>query len=392
MAKRFAICDFYAKYRVISIAFSRKIAIIYYTVTRFFFILIFPLMLCSAGLYAIDTQTQVSVQDFSKGPLFGKNLYIPFLIHYNFPSLPARSGERYDLQYHVSIYYAQDARYRTDIIPDDLYSINKYDTAYVVRDYESCVAELGVAYNILRQLQIGMDTRLISYYGGFLDPFIESFHNLFGFSNGDREKFRQNQIYINTPSDNGVLLFLNKNAVSFGDIDLWGKWTFFESGKLSLAALAAFKLPTGSLKSLSGSGYPDAAAGLLLDFRAARFLSLYAQAGIVVPFNGKSRPMFNGLFGVEIHPWKILSFNLQMNVKTSPLSDSAIPFGWNNVWGTDWEQLSLPQTNVLAGVVLRMGAFRFQIYIEEDAIFNQSNDFTIGVTLSRVVNLRNKLR
>ena len=351
---------------------------------KFTIILIFVLQLCAANIFAEDS----SSPDFSKGPLFGKNLYIPFLIHYNFPSLPAKSGEQFELQYHLSLYYVQDDRTRTDLLPPGYGGPRQYDKTLVVRDYEGCVIETGVAYNILKEVQAGIDMRLFFYYGGFLDPVLESFHNFFGFSGGSREYFKQNQVYVNIPNDNGVKLYLDKKTVSIGDIDLWGRWTFLENRKLSLAALAALKLPTGDLQSLSGSGYPDAAAGLLLDFRAARFISLYTQAGIVVPFNGKSYPMFNGLLGVEFHPWKFLSFNVQMNIKTSPLSDSVVPFGWNEEWGTNFNQLSLPQTNVLGGVVIRINKIRLQLYFEEDAIFNQGNDITFGLMFLHTIKIK----
>jgi len=334
-------------------------------------------LLCTAGIYADNSES-----DFSKGPLYGKNLYIPYLIHYNFPSLPAKSGECSDLQYHFSLYYIQDVNYRAKDMSgydETDWSERRYDKINITRDYESCAAELGVAYNFSKQLQTGMDMRLYAYYGGFLDPALEAYHNVFGFKNGGREYFLQNRIYINIQNANGITIFLDEPACSFGDIDLWGKWTFWENRKVSLAALAAFKLPTGSLSSLSGSGYPDTALGLLSDFRVLSFLTLYSQAGIVVPFNGKSYPMFNGLLGTEIHPWKKLSFNLQMNIKTSPITD---------VQG--YKQYSKPQTNILAGAVLQYKTIKLQFYMEEDAFTHQGTDITISFMFSQTINLKNR--
>ena len=344
-------------------------------------ILIFACCLCAANIYAEDIP-----RDFSKGPLSGKNLYIPFLIHYNFPSLPAKSGEQYNLQYNFSLYKTQDARFKVEELP--LYGGRQYYKEFIICDYESFAAELGFAYNILNEVQVGVDMRLFSYSGGFLDSLLEKFHDLFHFSNGGREYFLQNQIFINIPNEKGDPLFLDNSAISFGDIDLWGKWTFLENSLVSLAAMGAFKIPTGKFELLSGSGYPDAALGLLADFRISRFFSLYAQAGVSAPFTRKYYPMFNGLLGVELHPWKFLSFNLQMNVRTSPISDSTIPFGWNITFGTDFYQFNLPQTNVMGGVVLQINNFRIQFYLEEDAIFNQGNDFAVALRVSHTIKLK----
>jgi hypothetical protein len=311
-------------------------------------------------------------KDYAKGPLYGKNLYVPYLIHYNFPSLSARAGEQGDFRYHVSSYFVHDARY-AEYNPFPPAGVRTYDKINVLRDYESIVGELGISFNPLRELQVGMEMRLIAYYNGFLDPFVESFHDAFGFRNGGRESFLQNQLYINIHNDNGIPLFLDKNVVSFGDIDLWSKWTFFESPRVSLAFLGAFKLPTGRLDALSGSGYPDLGLGILSDIRVLWYLTLYAQAGVVLPFNTKSYPMFNGLAGAEIHPWEIFSFNLQMNIKTPPISGHAY---------------SLPQTNILVGFTVTHRNFKWQFYFEEDTFTWQGTDITFNVMFSHLIPLR----
>ena len=347
----------------------------------------FPLIIvCFMLLCTLDVQAE---ENYSKGPLYGKNLYVPFLIHYNFTSLPAKSGEQYNLQSHLSMYYVQDNffRYLDDEFIEE-WTGRSYDTDYVSRDYESFAAEIGVSYNFLKELQAGIDLRMYSYYGGFLDSTIEGFHNLFGFPNGRREFFLQNQIFVSIPNTNGITLFLDKPVIAFGDIDLWGKLTFFETPRLSLAALGAFKLPTGRLSNLSGSNYPDVALGLLMDFWAFRRITFYAQAGAVMPFNGKSHPMFNGLLGMEVHPWEILSFLLQMNIRTSPISDNTIGFTGNNKWGTHYSQYSMPQANLLAGIVLKHKKFKWQFYFEEDTLTNQGTDITLNVMFSHTLNLK----
>jgi len=250
------------------------------------------------------------------------------------------------------------------------------------------VLELGFAYNIFNNLQIGTTKRLFSFYGGFLDPTIEGFHHFFGLPMGGRQVFLQNQIYINIPNDNGITLFLDKPVTAFGDIDLWGKWTFLESRSLSLAAMGAFKLPTGRLESLTGSGYPDAALGLLMDFRANPLITLYTQAGVVLPFNRRSHTMFNGLLGVELHPWSFLSFVLQMDIKTSPIRESTLKASMNNRFGTNFYQYSLPQTNILGGIVLQHKGFRWQIYFEQDSITNQGADITFSIMFAHTINLK----
>ena len=324
-------------------------------------------------------------EDFSKGPLYGKNMYIPFIIHYHLPAVSARAGEQFDLQYHLSFYLAQDILcylWGDEQMPQG----RGYDTRYIYSDYEVFAAEMGIAYNVFNELQLGIDLRVFSFSGGFMDSFIESFHGLFGFPNGGREYFFQNQLYVNLPNNNGINLYLDESAVSFGDIDIWGKWTFFENTNVSLAALAAFKIPTGRLERLSGTGFPDAGLGLFLDWRMARYFSLYTHAGIVMPFNGISNFMFNGMLGAEVHLAQFFSLNAQMNIKTSPLNDTTIPHGLGNTFNTTLYHLSLPQLNILGGFVFKFNRTRLQFYFEQDAITNMGADITFGLMVLHTLN------
>lgn len=343
------------------------------------------MLICGNHAFCIDSaNTKIG---FPKGPLYGKNMYIPFLIYYNFPSLSARSGDRFDFEYHFSLYYSQDAHYALNKKSPYLYSqpVRYYEKENVYSDDESCVLEAGLTYNFLKNLQIGTDMRVISYYEGFLDSWIEGFHNAFGFPNGFRNLFSWNRIYVNIPNDNGISLFLDEPAVSFGDIDVWGKWTFFENPHVFIAGLGAFKVPTGRLDALGGSGYPDMGLGVLADIRTSWFLTLYCQGGLVVPFDMKAYPMFNGLLGAEFHPNKLVSFIVQMNIKTSPISGGKVAWRLNDHY---FKQYSVPQTNLLAGFIIQHDTFKWQVYFEEDTITNQGTDFTINIMFSQRLNFR----
>ena len=101
------------------------------------------------------------------GPLYGKNYYLPHLPVYSFPGFSPRSGQRGD-------------RYLTA----GYTGINEfvaYDEETTALDYESSVMEAGVSWRPQDRLLVGADLRLISYYGGFMDPLIESFHSIFDF-------------------------------------------------------------------------------------------------------------------------------------------------------------------------------------------------------------------
>lgn len=345
--------------------------------------------------------------DFSKGPLYGKNMYLPFLIYYNFPSISAKSGREYEFNYHLSTYYIQDfytgflnhfpyryntADYKKDFQGNGTYYIGKryYDSRDIIRDYESCVTELGFSFYIQKKLQVGIDFRLYAYYTGGLDKYIEGFHHAFGFPGGAREYFEQNKTFVNIQNYNGIRFYLDKPTVSFGDIDLWVKYTFFERKYISLAGFGAFKIPTGTLSNLSGSGYPDMAFGVLADFRPLWILSFYFQSGIVIPFDSfipvssKPYPMFNGLVGVELNPVSFFSLLVQFNIKTSSISGDK-KWSWNETFGVDYSLYDLPQVNTLVGFKFKYKEFNWQFYFEEDSFTNQGADISFNLTYSQSI-------
>ncbi len=341
-------------------------------------------LFCSTNIFPLKVKKN---PNNPKGPLYGKNMYIPFLIYYNFPGISARSQKKHDFNYHMSFYYSNDFHIQQLIRKSD----GDLDVN-VGRDYESLVFESGASFFILKNLQIGLDLRLISYYGGFLDNIIEIFHYSFGFPNAGRQYTNQNDVYIDIENNNNVDLSLNHAAFSFGDIDTWLKYTFYEKKWISLAVLGAFKIPTGSVSQISGSGFPDFAVGLLADFRPIWILSFYLQSGIVIPLDlifqftpSSPYPMFNGLAGVELNPFKFFSLIVQFNFKSSPLR-SNYPH-WSSAFkGADY--LSLPQINLLVGFVFKYKDFRWQVYFEEDTITNAGTDMTINLSFSHTLNFR----
>ncbi|MDR0910552.1 MAG: DUF3187 family protein [Spirochaetaceae bacterium] len=319
-------------------------------------------------------------QDFYKGPLYGKNQFIPQMIYYNFPATSARSGNAFDLEYHVATYLSNDVMFQLDEKEYDKFIKSNAPRSYpkknVVRDNELWSNEVEVSFRPLSELQIGTNLRVLSYSGGFLDPIIEGFHGIFHFPNAGRDYFLQNQLYVNIPNDNGVPLFLDKPTVAFGDIDLWAKYTFWENKLWSLAAMGAFKIPTGRLATLSGSGYPDIGAAMLADVRPLWWLALYMQAGLVVPFDGRSYPMFNGVAAAEFSLSELFSLNAQFNIKTSALSHKTI------------KRIALPQTNFLFGFIFRHRQFTWQFYMEEDPFTYQGTDFTWNLMFSHKIPLQ----
>ncbi len=326
-------------------------------------------------------------KDYSKGPLYGKNMYIPYLIFYNFNSNSARSAREWTFSYHISNYYINDC-----FILDPMVS-NYNEILYTYgRDYESLVTEIGLSFFWTKTIETGFEIRFYAYYTGFLDIFIQGFHKAFGFPNGSREFLPDNQIFINIENKNGYSLKLNTPLFSFGDIDLWCKWTFFENKIISLAMIGSFKVPSGRSEFLSGSDFPDFGFSLLSDIRPFWLIAFYLQAGIVVPINSLTpidgkyvKPMFNGIIGIEFSFTKYFSLLAQFNIKTSPMKGSFLLLNNLNIIT---EYLSSPQTNLLVGFIVKYKDFVWQFYFEEDTFTNAGVDISFNFMFKQSIRFK----
>ena len=318
---------------------------------------------------------------YSKGPLYGKNIYVPFLIHQHLPGTEAVVKKPGTLTLYNTMYYSQ--AFSVYALKKDEYG--KIYPAERVVDFESFVFESGLSYAINKNWEIGGMWRIISYYGGFLDAFTENFHNLFGFPNAGRELVPQYEVVIDFRTNNGMDITLNHATVGFGDIDLWGKYNFFRNRYVDSAFQFGVKIPTGNLQQVTGSEAPDFTAGLLLDVYPIKYLSLFFQAGIVVPLNSivpaqyKPYPMFNGLAAIEISPFRFFSIVAQMTFRTSPVTGDNLIM--NNL-GIIADKVGSVQTNLQVGVVFEYNQWRFQIYFEEDTFTNAGTDYTACASVS----------
>ena len=103
----------------------------------------------------------------------------------------------------------------------------------------------------------GAEIPYVMNSGGELDMFIDQFHELFGFSTGDRLTMPRNQTTFNV-SQNGIdEVNLESAAQGIGDMRLHTGYSLFALHDRALALRAELKLPTGDVESLTGSEATD---------------------------------------------------------------------------------------------------------------------------------------
>lgn len=337
---------------------------------------IFIVFISSLTLYSGD----------GKGPLWGKNYYIPFLPFYSFPGMEAAPGEQYDLNFIIAQYYIQD-------MVTEFHVSGSHILKERFVDYEGYILEPTISYNIGNAVEVGLTSRLHFYYGGIFDSFFEAFHKLFSFPNGGRGSFPSNDVYIRLHTSSGIDLTLTDPQMALGDTDLFGKWSFLSLNFIDLALFSAVKIPTGSMDNVSGSGYFDLAFALLADFSVTDWFAFYLQNGLIIPGQlfveeHPPLPIYSLLASLEFILSSRLSILAQFRFATSPIEEETV-IPENISYSV---KLHKPMTNIMLGIAMDLSGYRLQFSFEEDAFTNNGADLIFNATVGKSFNLSEILR
>lgn len=131
-------------------------------------------------------------------------------------------------------------------------------------DGESYRTTLGFRYGVASGIETFVEIPFIGYSGGFLDWFIDDFHHTFGFGDGDRNMFPRDRLLISYARNGEELVRLDQSGAGIGDVAA-GVGVQIIGGSDSGTAVtlsSRIKFPTGSSKSLRGSGSTDFALWL----------------------------------------------------------------------------------------------------------------------------------
>ena len=255
-----------------------------------------------------------------------------------------------------------------------------FNNFYAVNyDQEIYRTSFQFTYGILDNLDFHLEIPTIATNGGFLDGFVQDYHNAFGFPNGERET-APNGVYGYAIFQNGAPLYTPSNTdFDLGDVNMDLKWRVVEEGDLlpAVALRAGIKFATGEFQKGSGSGEVDYSFGFVLHKSFYRF-NLYAGLdGIIIEdpvalrgfIDEEILHYFGGLEFVLIQD--TLSFQLGLDGQTTPFDATGLPQFDNEI------------LEIVPG--FRGKHFddflNWHVYISEDIIPESTVDFTLGFSL-----------
>jgi len=185
-----------------------------------------------------------------------------------------------------------------------------------------------------KRLELGFEVPYIFQNGGFLDGFIEDYHNTFGLPQGGRDQAPKGRLLFNYQRNGANLFQIDKSNSSIGDVRLTAGFQLYrDEGESShvLALRASFKFPTGDSNELHGSGSTDLALWLTGSHgwkTQVGFWEIFGGGGVlgmtkgnVLPEQQQNAGAF-GTLGAGWHPLPWLTMKVQFDGQTAFYKDS----------------------------------------------------------------------
>lgn len=217
-------------------------------------------------------------------------------------------------------------------------------------DGESSRTTIRAAFSPRAGFELGIELPYVSYDGGFLDSFIENWHEAFGLPNGDRDKFGKDQLTFFYRRGPEVLVDLTSPVSGIGDVRLTAAHQLARDPAGTPVALrASVKLATGEADDLRGSGAADLAVWVVAGCgreRCAGDLGWQAGGGVLWLGKGEVLPeqqnrlVAFGSAGLEWRALRSIAFKAQVNGHTAfygqtdvtPLGDPSIQVVLGGTW------------------------------------------------------------
>jgi hypothetical protein len=203
--------------------------------------------------------------------------------------------------------------------------------------------------------------------GGILDSAIDTWHELFGFSRGNRPFYPKNQIHYFYSGEGKI--HLNHSQTSVGDIAADVGWYAMDDARRTVSFWGGLKAPTGSVPALTSDGAWDGALWVNTAMRWPKW-QLAAEIGVAQPFGdeifaGKAhRSSMFARFAATRALGPVWSLRAQLDGQTG------------RVAGSDMRFLG-PSLQLTVGAARRLrGRWRIDMGFAEDVAVNTAPDIT----------------
>lgn len=163
---------------------------------------------------------------------------------------------------------------------------------YLMLDGETQTLSVRMQRHFASRVQLGFSIPWIKHSGGYLDSFIDGWHDFFGLPEGIRPQTPDNDLMYVYENAGTTILELDEQKSGFGDLQLGmaievGAFGDEQSTsylrRIPLRLTFNLELPTGDADKLTGNGNTDIAAGLGLRSPDGSGFGWWLDMGVVWP-------------------------------------------------------------------------------------------------------------
>jgi hypothetical protein len=204
----------------------------------------------------------------------------------------------------------------------------------LVVDTEVFVAELSAVYGVTEKLAVRLDVPMISMQGGFLDGFLQNYHDFLGVPNYDREDRPKNEFAYRATKDGRLWVQGESGALQISDVRFSIQYALLSmtlaGHALDSSVLTTLKCPAGDADSGLGSGQYDAGMFLPIKWTGDRW-SIYLMPGLIWIDDpqtsgahvsaGNTTSFFAGAAFEYSEKWRWLA---QLNYYSSPFEETGL--------------------------------------------------------------------
>lgn len=203
----------------------------------------------------------------------------------------------------------------------------------VLIDMEMAVLGIDAAYGLGSRWAVRLDLPIVSMSDGFLDGFLENFHDTLGVGNYDREKRPKNRFAYRAVKSGEAWFEGRPDKFELADATLSMQYALLQpklERPLASSLCVSLKVPTGDSETGLGSGNFDAGLFLPSQWSAGKW-TLYAMPGYVVIGNPNgenpdvaARDVYSMFAGAAYDAGDRWTWLLQINAYSTPLEFTGI--------------------------------------------------------------------
>jgi hypothetical protein len=294
------------------------------------------------------------------GPLQVKNQF-PLFLNVNAPYLESASIED---------------SFTASLSHSSIYLVDSSSQWNMGLDMEITELNLRLRKSINNFIELGVEVPFLSFNSGFMDGFLSSYHDTFGFPDYGRSNRPDNDFLYEVKRNGAVVVKGESGRIALGDIRFTVKKPLIK-GDPAISIKGEIEFPSGDPKTGCGNGSSDTGISLMMDKGFGEVWKTYLNLGAVFPGDMKGHERVNldhflyGGAAVEAAMWKTFSLLGQIFIQGSPFPETDIA--------------SIDRTAVLfsLGGRYRAGNSSFELSLTEDPNTSGAPDFTLNCTFKQ---------